>query len=567
MKSDWKELKIARDLTAATFFFTVNTFSFSTAEASSIQNFEVDLGAGDFTSLQTQLNEAEFLMIRHHLDSLQEEQKTTRSEQRVRRRKRKTSFSIPKNLSEVESILTNLMPEKPFAAQFASHAREHFEHSELSMRELAVRPKVMNVPSSTSTPLTLQVNVDSGVQFESAGNQVQAQVQVQALATSENRSNLPYFEAFDETIAVSDVQSTMVSNEAGATQKGKRGWQVSRTSDHWPTLSWLNQKSEVQSGVPLLSTNSIQILGSLAGILVDDQKGIVFGKIAPGWEVDFTGIAEGAGKVVILDSQLQLVSSTDTQTQRYFAFLNVDSGAQFIYFHSPSLNKSGAVGVPILAGNATYLDLTDITMRPLSGRVFQEGDEDDRGNSPTLAGTTVRVLGQPSVAGSTDLQGNFKFEGVVTALNYPIFVETDRGAGFTHRYQVIPEVMENIFFYRIPVRIVREWLEQLEGGIDNQSGLVVAAMPQLVDKFEHLDLLPNIRTLMTSKELFPETYTLSPAGELKVHQPLHPYGSRFIGVQIPEGLNIAELIDHSENSFWSELLMSSPGVINMIGPY
>ena len=389
-----------------------------------------------------------------------------------------------------------------------------------------------------------------------------------------------YVEAFQPELLVYGARSQMLSQESSVLEK-KRGWQLaSGATDHWPTLNWIDATGVKDWSVPLMSANTIHSLGMMEGATQQTTAGIIFGRIAEGWDVEFSGRAErpvfltperfraGASQVPGQE-QGQTEHNVDSdpdrnisQKYRYFALLNAQPGAHLLYFTSHVGAGTGAVAIPVMGGTATYMDLVDIQSGPVTGRVQFTGKEARQKGA--FDNITVRILGQDSAAGVTDSRGQFHFDNVLTASTYPIYMETDKAGGFTHRYHVLPQERDQVILHRISKPKVMDWLQQLEGGISDTSGLVVGAVPGLVEKFRDTLLLPRVHAIPASKSLIPETYTLSSRGRLSPQTALNLYETRFVGVQVPEGLALSQVEDEHGRILWSQLTMASPGVINIV---
>jgi hypothetical protein len=54
---------------------------------------------------------------------------------------------------------------------------------------------------------------------------------------------------------------------------------------------------------------------------------------------------------------------------------------------------------------------------------------------------------------------------------------------------------------------------------------------------------------------------------MQVEHAMDAKTSRFISVQVPEGPAIADITDINNNVIWSEMVMTSPAVVNIIGTY
>lgn len=364
-----------------------------------------------------------------------------------------------------------------------------------------------------------------------------------------------FSEAFDWVSPVSGGYQAYVSKEFGSQGAS---WILSQAQDHWPTLS-----RRVDFGVPMISRNTSKLLSALSGAALQTEAGIVFGKLPAGWSVRLSGRSE---RPVFLNERNQTISPSNLEGERYFAFLNVAPGAHLMYLADSAGSEEGAIGIAVLGGVATYTDLSVIKKTIITGRVFDGSDFSAR----PLNGVTVRVLGASNNHAETARSGRFTIDNVLTVGDYPIYVETDAPSGYTHRYQFAPNALKDVALYRLSDSTIQTWVSQLEGAISPDSGIVVAAVPRLI-KGQSLKakLAPSVQTLAPNPTLRPEVYTLSGSGQMQVGQSLDAQNARFVSVQIPEGPAIARIIDSEksagQNLIWSDMIMVSPAVINVVG--
>jgi hypothetical protein len=360
-------------------------------------------------------------------------------------------------------------------------------------------------------------------------------------------------EAFDWSTPINLGTSTQFTNEAA--EASSSGWVKSEALDHWPTFA----RSSV-TNVPLISNNAAKLLAAIGGSTLQSETGIVFGKIPTGWNVRLSGRAE---RSVVLNFNNQTVAPQSSDGDRYFAFLNAAPGAHLVYLVDASGVEQGAVAIASLGRTSTYIDLSQLTHATLQGRVLDGSNASGR----PLANVTVRVLGKSSAVTQTDSRGQFQISNILTVGSQPLFVETDAADGHTHRYQLKPDQLSSVTLYRLDGHSIEEWLGQLEGAISAESGLIVAALPgQIASAGDGAHLQAAVRALDPSATLQPEVYTIDPSGQLEVHAPLTNRSNRLISVQIPEGPALVSLTDPSGQATWSEIVFSSPGVVNLIGP-
>lgn len=371
------------------------------------------------------------------------------------------------------------------------------------------------------------------------------------LQTALQSAKPEFREAFNSDQEVLGVQSTVMSLEGEGA-----GWRNYATEGYWPTVT----RFRPHQSIPLISDNSAQLLGMAARARAQREAGIVFGSVPSGWSVAFAGHSE---KGVFLNAENQTLSPFALEADRMFAFINAEPGARALILRGPAEDEYGVIAVPVLAGHATYVDLTRIDVKKLSGYVF-DGDSQE---TPPLGGVQVRLSGTSSQDVVTDSNGYFEINHVLTLDDYPVYIETDQSGGFTHRYEVKPENFKEAVLYRLSDSQISNWVDQLEGGISPESGLAVIALsPSVLERALQRKLLPRLSSLMKSSSLTPETYSISPHGELQVQSPIDPQLPRFISVQLSEGPFVAEVVDERDQPIWSNILFAQPRIVNIVGP-
>ncbi|HLE00119.1 MAG TPA: hypothetical protein VJB59_07665 [Bdellovibrionota bacterium] len=364
-------------------------------------------------------------------------------------------------------------------------------------------------------------------------------------------------EAFDWQTSVPGTTIEKLTREFLSPGTPKAGWQLAKAAEHWSTLSWTTGQDTAP--VPLISSAAAFLLSKISQATILRETGIVFGKVPAGWKVELSGRAE---QPVFLNGQNKLLSGEKSSEDRYFVFLNVNPGAHLIFAARDRVSETGALGVPVLRGVATYVDLSAPQKKKISGQVFDASSGIPRG----VFGARVRIVGQTKEA-VTRPNGAFEIENIIVIGQYPVFVETEVRTGYTHRYRLMPGHLDQVSLFRLSPQQVDEWLGQLEGGISADGGLVVAAVPQIVASRPQDRLVPALMTLVDRQSLTPETYTVMASGQMREDLPLTATATRFISLQVPEGPVVAEIRDKNKNQVWSELIIASPGVINLVGPY
>lgn len=359
-----------------------------------------------------------------------------------------------------------------------------------------------------------------------------------------------HVEAFEWSFPVQGATISKFTSEGLASDNQGKGWRLSRAEDYWPTLS--RYPSEI---VPLISQNNIQMLAWRAKSAIQSGTGLVFGRLPAGWEIS---LPDGETQPLLMNSDDTKAGSDSSGQKQSFTALNLRPGAQVIYLRGGTGRYQGAVVVPVFAGVGTYIDFSDLQVREVSGRVLDGKTVEALG----MDGARVTAFGNPEIS-QTDRQGYFRISRVVTVPGHPVIFESESDNGYTHRYQIdLGASSEDVLLFRLSSNQVQNWRRQLERGISPNSGLVV------VGGFHDLaGMLPSVRTLGDSNSgLSPETYTLLPDGQLEVQKPLDSELPRFVSVQVPDGMVVAEASRKGEKPVWSEILYTSRNVLNVVSP-
>lgn len=368
--------------------------------------------------------------------------------------------------------------------------------------------------------------------------------------------NVSFVEAFDWVHAVSDAQTEILTREDASEPYGHSqvGWRISRSSEHWPTVYW-NRKGDV----PLLSKNSAKMLALKAATALQSEAGIVIARAPAGWSLEFSGRSEHP---LIFNLANQLLANDSIEEERYYVFLNASPGAQILYLVKSG--ETGALTLPVFGGMLSFADLSQPEKKELSGKLIDASSKNTRG----LSGMRVQLIGSGQTT-VTNGSGVFHLDNVIGFGNQPVYVEAEMNRGYPHRYKLnlTDGKSGKLPLFVMSEEQVHEWVGQLEGGISTESGLIVAALPTVAAANEDKKPMPTIKTLATDPTLVPETYTVSSSGQLQVKTPMSATNSRLVGVQVPEGPAIVQLTDRDGRVLWSELLVISPRVLSVIGPY
>ncbi len=360
-------------------------------------------------------------------------------------------------------------------------------------------------------------------------------------------------EGFSADTKTFPVKSEIFSQE-GTSCGDQEKWISTSLGGYWSTLSWQTKKGQV-APIPLISNNTALLLARLGGGPPQPGAGIVFGIVPAGWLLE---LSERADSPIYLDDDRKPVPSGQFLGERQFVFLNVAPGSHLLFMRGPSGAFGPAIALPVIGGAATRLTLMPPERSAISGRILDAGVVSAKG----LSGVRVHVVGQSDAATSTDLRGAFKLEGVFTLSHHPIFIETEAQGGFAHRHRIEWPFNRSFSLFRFKAKQLQGWLDQLEGGVSPESGLVLGALPAVTNEVG----FPSLRPLGTIGTLQPETYTILEDDRLAAHRSLVFEAPRFVSVQVPEGVNLGQVEDQEGQTLWSQLLYSSPGVINVIGP-
>jgi len=466
----------------------------------------------------------------------------------------------------------------------------------LSPRETPVQPAV----AAVDTQLTIhQANAEitrSKVKSESTESISKETVQ------SERRESSGYVEAFDlqgTPIPASQIRVKPLSLQPIAGTNQTRGWRSISTPQHGITLAWLDESQPNFEQIPLISEedrNGIQMLSVLTGLnkarVLNAQSGqqsgvqllsamgevkqqaaagIVYGKIKRGWQIRFSGRSEAP---IFLDLNFRSVMESAIDQDRYFAFLNAEPGAHQMFLSSQFEGSKLSVAFPILGGQKTYLDFSQFSTVTLAGQLDEEVPHEPNHWIPAQRQYRVVVLGQEELSDLTRGSGTFEIRHVNAVGSYPLLIESrdsevneSNGSEFPHRYQVAPYSSENLVLHRISANTIQYWVGKGPGQVNDPSGIVFASVPNLIDANPDRMLIPGAYSIYSSSHAEPKIFTLSPQEMPHLNRTLQGFESRFVGFDLPEGPTLVEIRDEKYQMIFSELVITSPGVVNFVGPY
>jgi hypothetical protein len=337
-------------------------------------------------------------------------------------------------------------------------------------------------------------------------------------------------------------------------------WIRAGAKGYWSTLTWRNYQVCGDAPIPMISENSLPVLSKILDIRIQNSAGIVFGVVPKGWKIRLAGRAE---KPIVIDSDKNPSSMDAIEIDRSFLFLNVSPGTHVLRI-SPAQNGStdrvhASVVLPVVEGHATHVNLGKIHSVSLKGTVIDGASA----MSQAVSGVTLKVVGA-NIKIKTEPSGKFEIPAAYQVSNYPLWIDAHAESGYTHRYRVSKR-LGDLKFYLFSSDYIRGLLDQLSGLVHPDAGLLLGTAPALAAKAEASTLLPTAGVVSGESTMFPEAYTLSTDNRLLTETPLDNQTYRFAAL-LPEGVNLMELVDKSQRARWSEMVFSSPGIVNITDP-
>ncbi len=437
----------------------------------------------------------------------------------------------------------------------------------LAKRELSRGPSPTNTapdysvnppPSVQKQSTTSLPTAASGVDYSLASQKTQA-------LTPDAQTVLPV-EAFAWSVTINGAIKKVLSFEGARSKSQHLGparveWAAFSAPGYRPTLT----QGSVQAP-PLLSENSVLTLAAASRVVAQTDMGLVFGKVPSGYSLRISGRAESP--IYLSDTGVSVAA--DSAAEKYFLFLNVAPGAQLLYLdagHGQTSNStrgplSAAIAVPVLAGTSSFIALERPVQTEIHGTVFDASS----GTPSPLRGVQVRVLGQSAATALTGARGTFRISGAWILQGHPLYLETEAKEGFTHRYKMTPSQGQPLSLFRMSQSQIRGWTDQLEGGLSTLSGMVIGAVSSEIIQSASGEIQVSIRSSQGSSAINPEAYALDASDGLQDSGSLTKTQTRFIGVQVPEGPTVIALKNRDKQTVWSDLVVASPGVVNVVGP-
>lgn len=369
-------------------------------------------------------------------------------------------------------------------------------------------------------------------------------------------------QAFDWDYTIPGIEQKVVSAEFLGSLESRGGWLISSPKNYWPTLYW--QSSKENERAALISENSVGALVSQMGIQLQPQMSLVWGRIPSGWKVEYSDRAESAryttAKGEVLDGPDKTAGPGG---ESYFFLFNAAPRANILYLTNTEGKSAGAIALPAKPATATYLDLFNQKVSTVSGNVWDAESDEGKGRKNIL----MTIVGAEDRSAFTKEEGRFSIPGVVTFGTYPFFVEADRKTTYKHRYRVHPNAMSDVSLYLMRARQIDDLYAQAQSTSSAQGGFAIGAFPQVGHAIP--ELYSQVTPLQFEMDRpYRSVFPVDQLGGLMASgTKLDVTSPKFIALDLPEGAAIAKLENRDKRLLWSELIVSSPGVINIIGPY
>jgi hypothetical protein len=358
-------------------------------------------------------------------------------------------------------------------------------------------------------------------------------------------------EAFHWEAELPAVSFSTLSHQ-GTVRDASDSWVIGELRGYWPTLA-LRHTDRLGSRIPLISPNSIKSIEWIGKTEVQKDRALIFGTLPDGFKV---ALLKGATGTPSWDNAW--VSSGD------FVIPNVTPGAHRLHLASADGRANAILVVPAVQGVATFLDLTAIEVRTLKGAIWDAG----YGHAVPVSGASVTVAGVESTRVVSDASGRFKIEDQLVVRGHPLFLDTDVAGEFTHRYSVDPAAQGPLSLFRFSDKQLMGWIGQLNGGVHVESGVLVAALPNVPGALPRDRLVPFVQSLNDKLPFTPEVYTIAQdhtgADRLEVKRPLTAGASRVFAAELAGGAHILGLEDERGQAKWSRWFVADPGVVNVI---
>lgn len=346
--------------------------------------------------------------------------------------------------------------------------------------------------------------------------------------------------------------------------------------NHLTTLSYQRPLLEkFNQTVPLISFEKLAEIIQQTKIDVNPNLGMVFGELGPMIEVELSSRYD---EIIYFNQNFEMVSKFEQDQKRWFLAMNVEPGSTVVGVQQSDNNLHGAIAVPVKEKTVTYLEIPELMVHSISGKVYLSTSQNDIGE-PLLK---IEVIGQFEKSTYTNDQGVFQINDVTTVGDYPLYVDvTNEKDGYKYRFKTSLLELNNKKYFILSEEQLKTIASQFENGLSETSSIAIgSALPTNAENkalttistqrawFENYNLFPFQHSWLKQSPYRSESYTTNYQYDISdtknlntTQQPL------FVTVQIPEGVGTEMIYDQSSGVvYWSQIIFSQPGVINMLEP-
>jgi hypothetical protein len=294
---------------------------------------------------------------------------------------------------------------------------------------------------------------------------------------------------------------------------------------------------------------------------LQEGLGTVILRTASGWKPQVSGVSSAA---LELSEELSVLSRDQRVAgEKTWIWFNVSPTFQMLRLAHTSGQRAFA-SLPVVSDTVTWMDAVEIKSEALRGRIFAASSARAQG----VARAELRIPGEAVAVATTDAHGRFQLKEWFRVGNHPVDLEVWSRDDYPNRYRTFPSADQPLTVFFFDSKAVRAWTDQLQGGLSSAGGLLIGAAGDFVSRqsLQGDAVYPDVRSLSSAAMLKPETYTVSSQDQLLVHRPLDVYAPRYLGVQLPEGPVDVALLTQEGKELRRELIISSPGVVNVLSP-
>ncbi len=315
-----------------------------------------------------------------------------------------------------------------------------------------------------------------------------------------------------------------------------------------------------------LSENDLQLLSRMASTKPIAGLGHILGRVPAGWRVSFSGRSD---RPLYLASDLsrnllERRTEDEKKDERVFFIPNVAPGAHIIYLVNDQGVHVGG-GLIVLAGRETYIQFSVPNEKTYTQRVSNGESQTQKG----LVGASVEIIGQsPARYGISSQTGKVDIRYLSLNGDLPQYVDVRaRDQGIRFRYRLRESNQEAGQLLAFSKDRLEAWIGQLPGGNSPGAGMALLSVAKLPinDIDQGLSAAVKLFSGEANQEFVPEAYILDQMGRLIPKVEFTESNRAAVIVQIPEGPAVIEVESNEQENIWSELIISQPFVVNVLG--